>query len=319
MMFDEIYGSYYRAVAEILKLALQRPVTLADMTALCERYSFGEAWLNIPEKLGDGSWPLLQEVPGQRPRAWRAVTENAPQTPLTLLERRWLKAISLDPRIRLFDVDLSFAGDVEPLFYPEDFICFDGYADGDDYADPAYQANFRTLLQAISERRQVTMEYVSRREKALRDVVVPLRMEYSEKEDRFRVLCAAGDNVVVRNMEGVRSCVMGETGPGDLPDPDERNSRTVTLEICDDRNAMERVSLHFTHLRKEVERIEPHIYRMKLWYDAPDEREMVIRVLQFGPSVRVVGPAAFRAEVARRVERQARLLADLLPETPEDS
>ena len=134
MLFDEFYGSYYRAVAEILKKALKKPVTQADMIALCDKYSFGQARMVIPAELSKRVWPLLKEVPDSKPKAWKPVIHNVPRTPLTTLELRWLKAISLDPRIRLFDVKLDFLKDVEPLFRPEDIICFDCYADGDDYA-----------------------------------------------------------------------------------------------------------------------------------------------------------------------------------------
>lgn len=318
MIFDEFYGTYYRTVAAILKLALERPVTMNDIREMCDRYSFGEAFMNISEKLTDGTWPLLEPVSDKYPKTWSAVVTAPPQTPLTLLEKRWLKAIAQDPRMKLFDVDLTFVKDVEPLFYPEDFIRYDCYSDGDNYADETYQANFRTLLSAIRERCSVTMTYESRRGKVNTDTVTPLRLEYSEKDDRFRVLCADGENVVIRNLAGVHECTKGAVYEGELPDPDERKTKTVLIEIRDHRNSMERVSLHFTHLRKEVERIEPGVYRMKLWYDDKDEPEMVVRVLQFGPTVRVIGPASFRAEVKKRVDWQVRLLADRITTAAEN-
>lgn len=308
MLFNEFYGSYYRAVAEILRQALEKPVSRADMMNICREVSFGDAWLNIPQALTDGSWPLLT---GEG----RAIIRREPVRPLTLLEKRWLKAISLDPRVQLFDIDLSFVEDVEPLFYPQDVICFDGYADGDDYADPAYRENFRTLLQAIGEGCCVRMTYASRRQRTVTDEVTPLRLEYSEKDDRFRLLCAQGNAVKVRNLEGVRECVLLGKHVGDLPDPDQRESRRVVLEVQNIRNALERVSMHFTHLRKEVERVGERTFRMTMWYDASDEPEMLIRVLQFGPAVRVLEPAGFRSEVEKRVREQLKLLG---METPGD-
>lgn len=305
MLFNEYYGSYYRAVSEILRLAVQGPVSKADMVRICRQYSFGDAWLNIPQALSDGTWPLLTED-------HRAIIDNAPAAPLTLLERRWLKAISMDLRVRLFDVDLSFTGDVEPLFYPEDVICFDCYADGDDYADPAYRQHFRTLFDAIAQGRSVRMTYASRRHRTTTDEVVPLRLEYSEKDDRFRVICADARGVKVRNVEGIAACEMGDLHQGELPDPDERPTRRVVLEIRNVRNALERVSMHFTHLRKEVERDGERTFKMTLWYDASDEPEMVIRVLQFGPAVKVLEPAGFREEVVTRVRGQLGLLRDQL-------
>lgn len=311
MLFNEYYGSYYRAVSEILRLAVQGPVSKAEMVRICQQVSFGDAWLNIPQALSDGTWPLLTDQN-------RAIIENEPAAPLTLLEKRWLRAISLDPRMQLFDVDLSFVEDVEPLFYPEDIICFDCYADGDDYADPAYREHFRTIFSAIREGRRVRMTYASRRQRTTTDVVVPLRLEYSEKDDRFRVICADDKGVKVRNLEGIVSCEMGDLHQGELPDPDKRESRRVVLEIRNVRNALERVSMHFAHLRKEVERDGERTFKMTLWYDASDEPEMIIRVLQYGPSVRVLEPEGFRRAVQERVLRQIGMLQDKIA-SQEDS
>ena len=303
MPFNEFYGSYYRTVAEILRRALEGPVTRQQMVKICQEYSFGDAWLNIPKALTSGSWPLLTEDNC-------SILENAPEAPLTLLEKRWLKAISLDPRVQLFGLDLSFVEDVEPLFTPEDIICFDCYSDGDNYADPAYQEHFRTLMAAIAQKRAVSITYASRRHKTATSVVAPIRLEYSEKDDRFRAICSVGQDVKVFNLEGVVECTLLGEYQGELPDPDKRESRCVVLEVKNTRNALERVSLHFTHLRKEVERAGERTFKMTLWYDASDEPEMIILVLQYGPSVRVLEPEGFRKAVQERVLRQIGMLQD---------
>lgn len=304
MLYHEIYGSYYRTVAAILEKALKGPVTRADMARLCNEHSFGDAALNIPDALLKSEWPLLTED-----RC--AVVKRVPAMPLTLLERRWLKAVSLDPRVQLFHVDFSFLGEVEPLFDPKDVRCFDCYNDGDNYADPAYQATFRLLMTAIREGCTVRMTYASRRGKAREDVVVPLRLEYSGKDDRFRLICGTDQGVAFRNLSGMTDCKMGEKYEGKLPDPGKRETRRVVLEITNYRNTLERMSLHFTHLRKEVERAGENTYRMTLWYDMQDEPEMIIRVLQFGPMVKVLTPASFASEVKKRIFAQAELLADV--------
>lgn len=303
MLVHEMYGSYYRAVSAILEKALAGPVSRADMARLCNEHSFGDSALNIPPALQKSEWPLL------RPDG-TTILDHAPTLPLTLLERRWLKAISLDPRVQLFDIDLTFVGDVEPLFRPEDIIRFDHSGDADPYDDPAYRAVFRTLLHAVEEKRRVRMTYASRRGKTRTDECTPLRLEYSEKDDCFRVLCATESSVVTRNLSGVAACEPLDVDPGPLPDPDRREARRVRLEITDYRNTLERMSLHFAHLRKEVERAGERKYLMTLWYDPTDETEMIIRVLQFGPMVKVVEPRSFVEEVRKRICGQAELLKD---------
>lgn len=79
--------------------------------------------------------------------------------PLTLLEKRWMKAILLDPRMGLFDPDLTGLEDVEPLFRPEWLVYFDRYTDGDDYSNPEYIRHFHTVLEALREKKQLEILY----------------------------------------------------------------------------------------------------------------------------------------------------------------
>lgn len=125
MIFSEIYGSYYKAITEILKIAVSEEgsAALKDIRPVIEKYAFAESLLAIEPAISEERWQVVR-TDGQ------TAIENAPSRPLTLLERRWLKAISLDPRIKLFDVDFSWLDDVEPLFTPDDYYIFDKYANG---------------------------------------------------------------------------------------------------------------------------------------------------------------------------------------------
>ncbi len=107
-----------------------------------------------------------------------------PDMPLTILEKIWLKTILLDKRVKLLlepvpanaeqaatavsNADFAAAcprelADTEPLFFSEDIVYFDRYADGDDYDDPAYIANIRLIRQAIA-RRKLKVTFLNSRE-----------------------------------------------------------------------------------------------------------------------------------------------------------
>lgn len=302
-LFHEIYGSYYRAVAQILTLALERPLSRREMDEVCQRIAGGESTLIIPDALLSGKWPLLR--PDGTP-----LTAHPPAMPLTLLEKRWLKAVSLDPRVQLFDADLSFLDGVEPLFLPGDVIVFDRYRDGDDYADETYRRVFRTLLDAVERKRQVYIEYENRRGYVTRCRMSPLRLEYSEKDDCFRVLGVRGRKTAVFRVGRIRQCLPAGERPFSREPEEPLATEQAVLEITDFRNALERTSLHFSHFRKTVERTGERTYRMTLWYDPQDETELVMRVLQFGPVAEVVSPPRFVDEVKLRVARQAALLEE---------
>lgn len=181
MLFSEIYGSYFAAVSAILTEHLNGTLTDRRMQQIISEKCFGESLLSIPAALKNGDWPLLDEI----------TTE--PVMPVTTLEKRWLKAILSDRRIALFGVSAEGAEDVEPLFDPAVFEEYDRYADGDPYTDEGYIARFTALRTALREKRKVRIAFTSYRGNDLVWECIPLHMEYSAKDDKFR-LVTAGEN-----------------------------------------------------------------------------------------------------------------------------
>jgi predicted DNA-binding transcriptional regulator YafY len=84
------------------------------------------------------------------------------------------------------------------------------------------------------------------------------------------------------------------------PAPD----RSVTISLYDGRNTLERVMLHFAHFEKEARRIDDRHYVIKIKYNKDDETEMVVRVLSFGPFIRVTEPEDFVELIKKRLEMQ---------------
>ena len=83
-----------------------------------------------------------------------------------------------------------------------------------------------------------------------------------------------------------------------------RKTRKLVLELTDERNALERVLMHFAHFEKQAERLDEKKYRVTVWYDPDDETELVIRVLSFGPMIRVIEPESFVNLIKDRLIRQ---------------
>jgi len=297
MLFSELYSAYYNAVAAILKEALDSPIPESRILQIAKDYAFGESFLAIQESLKSGAWPLLK--PDRT-----SVIRNRPEMPLTVLQKRWLKAISLDPRMRLFGIDLPDFPDVEPLFRQEDVCVFDKYADGDPYSDEEYVRHFRLILDAIRNRYPLEFIYSNRKEKNSRLIAQPERLEYSEKDDKFRIVvsgCVFGD---ILNVGRIISCRPAQRPLSLQSRNKKKRTAEVVLEVADERNALERVLLHFAHLAKEAERIDEDHYRVKIEYDRDDETEMVIRILQFGQFVKVLTPEDFRNLIIDRLKRQ---------------
>ena len=75
----------------------------------------------------------------------------------------------------------------------------------------------------------------------------------------------------------------------------------MEFELVDKRNALERVLLHFAHFEKEAVKIDEGKYLVKITYDKDDETELVIRILSFGPMIKVLSPQSFVDLIKQRL------------------
>lgn len=307
MLFSEIYGSYFNVVAAVLTEASEGCLTDRRMTELIQDKAFAESTLSIPTALKKEAWPLLDSN-------LNPIVQRVPTMPLTLLQKRWLKALLQDPRIALFNPDRSGLEDIEPLYKPETFVFFDQYTDGDPYEDEAYIENFRLILTAIREKRALRIRFRGHTGIRHSFVCMPYRLEYSAKDDKFRLLSLGKRNTHTINLARVRSCaLLEEHDPDGLHLPQERTCE-LTMLLHDERNGLERVLLHFSHFEKETLRLEDRLYQIKLRYDKEDETELLIRVLSFGPVLEVIAPDSFINLIKDRLAKQKALAAKISPE-----
>ena len=300
MIFSELYSAYYNAVSRIIGAILQGERDEKQFRAVVEEYAFGESMLSIMPSLKSGKWQLV------RPDMTTPI-RNIPQLPITELEKRWLKAISLDPRVRLFGVSFDWLAEVEPLFSLEDYRIYDQYCDGDPYGDEGYIERFQFILKATRERSVAVFETLNRNGERVRTVGVPERLEYSEKDDKFRVILSGKRRFNTLNLGrilSVRDYLGVEFSVPELRSP---HMRELILTVDDYRNALERVMLHFAHFEKKAERLDGMRYRLHIKYDPADETEMVIRVLSFGPMVKVEAPDDFVELIRARLKKQMML------------
>jgi hypothetical protein len=299
MIFSELYSAYYHAVAKILAAAVDHPLQDGELRHIVETCAFEESSLNILPALKEERWQLLRSD-GTTP------LKNAPSMPLTTLEKQWLKAIAQDPRIRLFDAKIEDFPEVEPLFRQEDILIFDQYSDGDDYEDETYINNFRMILDAIKKRYPLKIKMTNRNGKPVYRTIMPDYLEYSEKDDKFRLIGAGKMFGNTINLGRILSC-----RPCEKPYEQELEMRgavvkkSVVFELIDRRKALERVLLHFAHFQKQAERLEEDRYRVTVFYEEGDETEMVIRILSFGPMVKVTAPQDFVELIRKRLIEQS--------------
>ena len=302
MIFNEIYGTYYNMLAKLLSRAVEGELTEERLYATVQQEGYEESILTVPKALKEQSWPLLKED-------LTTPLRHKPTMPLTELQKRWLKALLQDPRIRLFDPPAVGLEEEEPLFAPDTFVYFDRYLDGDPFEDPDYIRRFRCILSAIREKRRLRIGFAGTHGREHLWNCVPYRLEYSSKDDKFRLISSNKRGVLTINLSRITYCQpLGLCAQEDYR-PRELSKRVLILELTDERNALERVMHHFSHFQRETERIGENRYRLRLTYERGDETELLIRVLSFGPVVQVVYPDDFIRDLKKRLEKKKKLRA----------
>ena len=308
MLFSEIYSAYYNTVASIISSSQQGKLDSDSLFKIVKESAFPESYISIGSALETGKWPLIK-------KDYSTNIQNIPTMPLSILQKRWLKALCNDKRIRLFVCDEVLERlkkqlqDVEPLFTDNDYYLYDKYSDGDPYDDSDYIKNFRTVLEAIHQKKTISVEYTGRFGQQKRFICAPYKIEYSEKDDKFRIICNHKNSIL--NIARINFCELAENSKvDDISEEDlPYNRRTsVTLEIYDERKAMERVMLAFAHFEKSAVQISDDVYQLTLNYDSFDETELVVRVLSFGPMVKVLEPESFRNLIQERISKQIELM-----------
>ena len=297
MVFSELYSAYYNTVAHIISAILDGEHGEKELGRIVCEYAFGESIATILPSLKSGKWQLV------RPDM-TTVLGHKPTMPLTLLQKRWLKAISLDPRIKLFDAELNGLEDIEPLFTPDDYYIYDKYSDGDPFEDEEYIKRFRFLLSAIRNRTSIKLNMQNKNGKIVYTRCLPVRLEYSEKDDKFRLITSGSRYLQTVNLAKIVYC--SPCGSGFAPSEKRMETEygTVTLRITNERNALERCMLHFAHFEKQAKKLDRMHYQLTLKYDKRDEAELVIRVLSFGPRVEVIEPGSFRTQIKEKLIKQ---------------
>ena len=311
MLFSEVYGTYYNTMAKILKKALNEQLTAEGIYSCIMENAYSESVVPITDAIEKEKWQLLKF--NREKNHLSSIVKHNPEMPLTNLQLQYLKALLHDKRIRLFDLDFDYFEKqlslVEPLWQSGDYEVFDKYHDGDNFEDASYKKRFRMILEAKQKNLALDFTLRNRHGKEFKVTGIPEKIEYSEKDDKFRVMLAGKNETHTINLGRIIALKYAESSQKlFLSDSWEADKDTIVLELTDERNALERVSLHFANLKKKTTKIGENKYRIELEFSRDDETEMVIRLLQFGPVIKVLEPVYIVGEIQKRLGMQLRLI-----------
>ncbi len=94
------FTEYFNAVAKILDTAVRGELNENDIISIVGESAFGESILSLPQKIKNKNGKFHKSKLENR-------IKNKPQMPLTDTEKRWLRAVLNDSRVKLFDADIK--------------------------------------------------------------------------------------------------------------------------------------------------------------------------------------------------------------------
>ena len=307
-IFSEIYNTYFQITENILK---RKQVTKAEIMDIIRQNGFSETMLFLePELTGDDGYGLL--VPENS--AYRSILKKAPHIPLTALEKSWLCAVLNDRKCGLFLDDaqrkqLRELLGIPPLFSQDSIHFFDRFTDGDNFEDEQYIAHFRNILTAMKKQCLIRISFQSMKGNRITHYFLPVRIEFSSKNDRFRI------HVIQYRKDGkpmdsgiINMSNVTETEPANIRIDEFSHvmrKKDITVKITEERNSVNRFMMEFAELERSSEHDEDSgICIVKMKYYDKDEAEILIRLLSFGPTIEVLEPPEFRRKIKERIDTQ---------------
>ena len=334
-IFSEVYNCYFQVIKSLIEK--KSCISEKEVNFHIKNTCFEESILYLLPKLTEEGWGFYEKQDGL---LHSRLSENF-YVPLTDLQKSYIKAILLDDKIGLFlddeeieTINHAFS-DVSPLYLPDDFYYYDRFSDKDDYKNPDYRTHFRTILSAIQNHEYVDILYESRHHRRLHRSYLPCRLEYSIKNDCFRLLAVEAraqqdpieshprrnppaahakrnPKVITLNLCRIREVISTGKTVKQLPNINHLLQRScyhepVRVIIKNRRNALERAMLQFANYEKSTRKLDEDTYECLIYYNKETETELLIEILSFGPMIKVVGNETFLRLIKERLMKQAAL------------
>ena len=310
-LFNSLYSTYYLAIRNILETYItnnKQPLSNDTITKLIKE----SAYIEAPGELSD-----LIFNKSETTTIFKAIQNKVsspinhiPDFPLTTIELRFLAAILHDKRVKMFissevidELQKSLKG-VTPLWEPDDIKYFDQNKDGDDFDNKDYVILFQTILNAINHKKYIHLIYGRKNNS---DIFTPTHLDYSQKDNAFRLFVKELKYPI--NLENIKSIEITE----EKPKKTEESTiyETLKVEIYDDtyrKYHFNRAIRMFSYFKKTCKKTEKeNTYELTVDYDKSDESEIIIKILMFGPNMKVLGPMDVSCEVNQRIKKQKEL------------
>ena len=314
IIFNEVFSTYYTVLREIIN---SKPMDTKELQTFIKARGSDESNLFLLDNFNKLSF--LEEINGK----WQSKLEGKLEQPFTNLEKSWLKAIISDPKIKLFadeyEINIldSMLGDVEPLFDWSFFHYFDQNSENIDFTNKEYIYKFRLLKKAIEEEKSVILDYTNIWNENYVEETIPLKIEYSLKSDKFRLLGVrfrkGKKELKAYNINQINKIVdIKEYSNKSIdrnPYADEYCEEPVTVVVHNMRGAVMRFMIEFSTYKKESTfDDETGECTTTFYYHTEEKHEIINKILSFGVSVKVLSPSTVIEEIKARIKKQTKIL-----------
>ena len=301
MLFNEIFGAYYKTIGIILNQSKKR-LSAKEKNKIILENAFEDSLLTIPKKLDSGEWGFYDA-------AGRTLLKHEYRLPISGLERDWFAVIAEDERFPLF-AEADAPAQKSSLRSSGLYVYFDRQRSEEPFHDEEYRTHFKTLCDKIRRKAPVRATFINRYGTQRTIDCLPLKIEYSFHEDRFRLVgeTTSGRQLTV-NMDSIQKMEDSATVLEEylLQGQGSCLKKQIKLVLTDERDTLDRAMRQFSDLEKECRKLSGNKYDVTINYRQEDEMEIIIRILSFGKSLMVYEPESVVDEIKHRIEKQKQL------------
>ncbi|MBR4634373.1 WYL domain-containing protein [bacterium] len=237
--------------------------------------------------------------------------------PLTTIEISFLKAMINNDKCKLIlgesynllksELDKPEYSEIYPYFDKNNYEIFDQYVNGDELFldDQNYINTFKLILTATKDKEPVYFEYIE--DDILKTKIsIPERIEYSQKEDRFKVILNSKNRPL--DIQNIRLC---EYTDKQLSPSKTKDILTciVAIDIPEDKKYIrDRLFREFSSFERDCEKIDDTGHVLSFKFEKGDYKEVASRLLEFGPYVYCSEPECVHNRIKEKVKQQYQLI-----------
>lgn len=339
LLFNEIFGLSFNQLGDILLSLINGEIITKEKVAQLkndysehfesEQFTEVVQWDTADKRLeqADGFIRAFVSHSGEQAHSLFTLSNDSTLSgsidllPLTALEIQWMINVLNHPLAKCFLVEEEIAHvlawlDDAGLFDINTVVLHDQYIGVEEFYNSSnFGVSIQKIMRAIRENRMVTIKYKSQYGRQSNYVCSPVHIEYSKRDNRIRVRAVSKSNTAKTfNLERILDVnILDESFNKEFAEDTiekhlKENECELVIFFNETRNIPDRILTEFSCFKKKCVKWGNERYRMTLYYDKEDKREILVRLLSYGSLINVFDDTGdVRHELIERLENQLEL------------